>query len=92
MWYGATKCAYNVTKCAGLVRQNVRMCAENVVGIVRPNVQVRCVNVCRYNAKCRNGAMECGNVVTEWRRNDDHHEQRQINKIELCLRTVVFLF
>ena len=59
-------CGFGASKCADVMR-------KNVVGMVRRNVLVRCVKVCEYAAKCRNGATECsnsapeyGNGATEW--------------------------
>ena len=81
-------CGFDASKCADVVRQNV-------VGLVQRNVRVLCVKMCAYAAKCRNGATEGENGETErchgkteWRRNGDR-DLRQIDKIELYLRTVV---
>ena len=79
-------CGFHASKCADVVRQNV-------MGIVRRNVRVRCVKVCAYKYQngamgCVNGAMVCDNGATQLQRNGDY-ERRQIDKIELYLRTVV---
>ena len=71
-------CGFGESNFVDVVRQNVE-------DMVRQNVRVWCVKVCGYNAKCRNGATECGHGATEWQRNGDN-ERRQI---ELYLRTVV---
>ena len=82
MWVRCDEmCWFGVTKYADVVRQNV-------VDMLRQNVRVRCVKVCGYNAKCRNGATECGNgaMVTKWR------PRVTTDRQDLYLRTVVIIF